>query len=114
MADAMVSLAVLMVLAAMIVTFEAAMAKFEIKAVQQTMAVMAAESQCERICAGLAVLDAQTFASRYPGLKMTFREESRSEGPDRQSVGVVCVTSMNPAVAVKVELAVARRTEATK
>lgn len=107
MLEALVSLGVLIVLVVMMGMFEARLARFETRSVRQAMAVMAAESQCERVRAGLGVLDENTFADRYPGLVMTFREESRGEGFGKKKVGVVTVAAKNEHVPVKVELVVA-------
>ena len=44
------------------------------------LATVAAESQFERLRAGLDVLDAETFAHRYPGLKLDCRRPPSEDG----------------------------------
>jgi hypothetical protein len=85
-------------------------ARFEIRAAaaaksleQEYMATVAAESQFERLKAGLTVLDAETFQRQYPGLTIDYRLQS-SEGNKAQT-GVVTVTTRKPEPRVLIKLA---------
>ncbi len=57
---------------------------------KEYLATVAAESQFERLRAGLDVLDRETFRQRYPGLDMDYRlDKPKADGTQSAVVTVI-------------------------
>jgi Tfp pilus assembly protein PilE len=69
LAEVITALALLAVLTIMLLQFQTSAAIWRTRLEQQYIALAAAESQFERLKAGLNVLDTEAFQKRYPGLE---------------------------------------------
>jgi predicted chitinase len=69
LAEVITALALLAVLTIMLLQFQTSATTWRTRLEQQYLAQVAAESQFERLKAGLNILDPETFRKRYPGLE---------------------------------------------
>jgi hypothetical protein len=96
--EALLALALLGLLLILIAKFEY-YAGVRVKSLEREyVANVAAETQFERLKAGLAVLDSKTFRQQYPGLDLEYQIQS-TEGK-----GVVTVKTVEPEPRVLVQL----------
>ncbi len=94
--EAILALALLGMVAGLIIHFETRAAGASRRLERQYTATVAAESQFERLKAGLKVLDPEAFRSRYPGLEMTYRVEPARSGAKPVAVVTVSSREENP------------------
>jgi len=85
LAEAILALALLGMIMFFVAQFEGRARASSQRLTQEYTATAAAESQFERLRAGLDVLDTETFRKRYPGLRLEYHVEQR-DGGERTSV----------------------------
>jgi hypothetical protein len=96
--EALGAMALLGLLLILVARFEYYASKTATSLEQEYVATVAAETQFERLRAGLAVLDPKTFRQQYPGLDLEYRLRTAKAG------GVVIVTTTEPEPRVLVRL----------
>jgi type II secretory pathway component PulJ len=101
--EGIAALALLGLLLFFVARFERQAAATARRLEREYVATAAAESQFERLKAGLPVLNPAAFRQRYPGLTLDY--QVRPAGPSGEAVGVVTVTGRDAGSPVLVKLA---------